>query len=378
MQNESIYIVEDNPSDMLLMSEVLKGEGYRVSEMISYEELLSALDLFVPDMILLDINLPRKSGYDICCELRENSRTIEVPIVFVSSYDTAAEKIRALEVGGSDYITKPIDAQWLISKVIVNFEQLEKAGKLTQKVEDASETAMTAIRQAAEYGILINVMPAIHQCDDYETLAKTMLDNTFQYGFECAMRIRTWDGTYLDVHCSGEPKPLEFAAIENAQSKGSIVSHKKMTFFNARDVYLFIKNMPTDDPDRNGRVKDILNTLLSSLDARVQVLHEQQRNASLRENAIECSMSNVSKTIRKIETNYSTMLAQSMEVLDDLMVDMNDSLLTLGLTDDQEDAFIKLLETSQREIAEVYHKKGDLNLEFEELVQSIDLMRKGE
>lgn len=112
-----ILLVEDTPFNIKLLSKPLKDHGYEVhSETNGFAALESAKDL-IPDLILMDIIMPGLDGYEVCDRLRKNPLTRNIPILFISTMNTAIDKVRAFDQGGVDYVTKPFQLEELLARV---------------------------------------------------------------------------------------------------------------------------------------------------------------------------------------------------------------------------------------------------------------------
>lgn len=109
-----IFIVEDDLTISSVMQESLEKWGYQSKNTVDFQQVLSEYSQFEPHLVLMDIQLPYFDGFYWCTKIRELSN---VPIVFISSRDTDADKIRAISQGGDDYIEKPFSIDLLIAKI---------------------------------------------------------------------------------------------------------------------------------------------------------------------------------------------------------------------------------------------------------------------
>jgi CheY-like chemotaxis protein len=107
---ELVLVIEDNPTNLKLASELLKANGYRVVESTSGEEALETLKFLRPDLILLDIQLPGMDGLEVARTLRREPGTRAIPIVALTAHVMKGDEQRAREAGCTGYIPKPIDA----------------------------------------------------------------------------------------------------------------------------------------------------------------------------------------------------------------------------------------------------------------------------
>ncbi|MCP4418556.1 MAG: response regulator [Chloroflexi bacterium] len=111
--DKKVLCVEDNPVNMLLVSRIVEAEGHeliRAADAAVAEELLSDM---VPDIILLDINLPGKSGLELAQEFKTDERLASVPLIATTAQVLVGDRERCLEAGCDDYLPKPMDIRKL-------------------------------------------------------------------------------------------------------------------------------------------------------------------------------------------------------------------------------------------------------------------------
>lgn len=113
----NLLLVDDQSDNLRTLSAILKGRGYRVRQAISGETALETIGSQPPDLILLDIRMPNMDGYEVCARLKANETTREIPIIFLSALDDTTDKIKAFAVGGADYITKPFQAEEVLTRI---------------------------------------------------------------------------------------------------------------------------------------------------------------------------------------------------------------------------------------------------------------------
>ena len=111
-----IYIVEDDENIREMESYALRNSGYEVTGFESGAELFGAMGV-IPELILLDIMLPGSDGLSILKKLRSSERTAHIPVILVTAKTTELDKVRGLDMGADDYITKPFGIMELVSRV---------------------------------------------------------------------------------------------------------------------------------------------------------------------------------------------------------------------------------------------------------------------
>lgn len=119
MGRERLLLVEDEDGIRGLIQLYLENQGYQVCSVDNGEAALEQMDDSI-DLILLDIEMPRMNGYEVCRKIRENYNT---PIIFISSRREIVDKIKSLELGGDDYITKPFDFEELVARIKANIRR---------------------------------------------------------------------------------------------------------------------------------------------------------------------------------------------------------------------------------------------------------------
>jgi CheY-like chemotaxis protein len=112
-----ILAVDDSPLDLQLLEDQLTSEGYLVSAARDGEEALAKVAVEPPDLILLDVVMPRLDGYEVCRRLKSDGRTILIPVVMVTSLQATHERIKGIEAGADEFLSKPFNRQELMTRV---------------------------------------------------------------------------------------------------------------------------------------------------------------------------------------------------------------------------------------------------------------------
>jgi two-component system alkaline phosphatase synthesis response regulator PhoP len=110
-----ILVIEDEPQMLLGLRDNLELEGYEVQTAADGEEGLAKAAAFSPDLVILDVMLPRKNGFDVCRELRARSNS--TPVVMLTARSAESDKVLGLELGADDYVTKPFSITELLARV---------------------------------------------------------------------------------------------------------------------------------------------------------------------------------------------------------------------------------------------------------------------
>jgi class 3 adenylate cyclase len=112
-----ILVVDDTPRNVKLLADLLTVKGYAVMAASSGQEALAKIDAEAPDLVLLDVVMPEMSGYEVCQKIRENPATAMLPLIMVTALDPAEERVKGIEAGADDFLTKPINQGELLARV---------------------------------------------------------------------------------------------------------------------------------------------------------------------------------------------------------------------------------------------------------------------
>ncbi|HSF75009.1 MAG TPA: diguanylate cyclase [Microcoleus sp.] len=113
----NILIVDDTPDNLRLLAKILESQGYIVRKALNGRMALQGVHRDPPSLILLDINMPEMNGYEVCQKLKASEASAQIPVIFISALERLENKVRAFELGGVDYITKPFQEQEVLMRV---------------------------------------------------------------------------------------------------------------------------------------------------------------------------------------------------------------------------------------------------------------------
>jgi len=141
--NHSILIVDDNPTDLEVLSESLCDGGFQVAVAIDGESALEQVSYHPPALILLDVIMPGVSGFETCKRLKDNPKTKDIPVIFITALSNTEHKVKGFSLGAIDYITKPFRHEEVIARVRAHL----KVQTLTQDLKIQNQQLQVEIGQ---------------------------------------------------------------------------------------------------------------------------------------------------------------------------------------------------------------------------------------
>jgi sigma-B regulation protein RsbU (phosphoserine phosphatase) len=156
---ERILLVDDNPTNLQVLFQTLEGRGYNLLVAKDGETALTIVKKALPELILLDIMMPGIDGYEVCRQLKENPATRDIPVIFLSALGDTKDKVRGLDLGAVDYISKPFQTDEVIARVNTHLT-IHRLQQQLQEQKDALERELEVVAEV-QYDLLPKRLPDI-------------------------------------------------------------------------------------------------------------------------------------------------------------------------------------------------------------------------
>jgi len=200
MSNETILLVEDTKSIIDLVNLTLSNNGYTISVATNGVQALKIAPKLQPSLILLDILMPEMDGYQTCKLLKENELTKHIPVIFLSALTKTFDKVKAFQLGGVDYISKPIETDELLARIHTHLtirhlqKELENSNQiLEEKVKHrTSELSETNKQLQSSINELFEKSDALKESEErYRYITETITDYIYKVYFENGKPVNT-------------------------------------------------------------------------------------------------------------------------------------------------------------------------------------------
>ncbi len=207
-----ILIVDDDQMNVELLAEKLLNEKYEVLKAYSGEEALEKTNTTPPDLILLDIMMPGMDGHEVIRRLKDDPNTAHIPIVLVTSLDDSQEKVKGLEAGAEDFLTKPVNTTELLTRIssLLRLKQYREQLGIRTQSEEHFEVKAPQERQPKEIKMLQRVLVVEDDEKDIELIQNLLegqpyhvsVARTGEEGISLALKEKT-DLILLDILLPG-------------------------------------------------------------------------------------------------------------------------------------------------------------------------------
>ncbi len=345
-------LIVDDDKDILMLHRIWIAGKFEVVTALSGEQAVQICKERLPDLILLDVNMPDMDGYDTCRELREFT---DVPIIFATANEQMEEHMKAFDAGGDDIIVKPAVKEILLRKVSLAIQRRNQQLKLKSESDNMQSMAMSFLSAIGENGVLQKFMKASLTSITPKELGQHLVEAIKDFGLECCVLIRDHKSSTM-LTTQGNPSAIEISILEQSVNMGRFFQFKNRMAVNYDRVSVIVTNMPMDDVEKSGRMRDNITMLTEMTDAMCENVDMRQASI-LRAEQLQLALSTAVKSVESLDQNRQSAQLDLRLILQELIDNIERSYSWLATTRDQEkyindtmhysvDRALALLETS--------------------------------
>jgi len=362
--NPTVLIVDDDEHIRSFLEACIEDEGYPIVTAQHGREALQILSdpETKIDVVLSDVLMPELDGYGLCEQMRANPPTADIPLIFISAQTDLEEKLKGYAVGGDDYITKPVHPEEVVAKLKHIISDSLQQAELNQQLDESRQVAMQAMSYSGYLGQVLQFIQNTQDTHNLEPLAEQVLDCLASLGLVGVLQLYTNQG----IKNFQAVSPLEINVIELARNQGRFFDFDQRTIINHKDFSLLIKNMPLKDPERYGMLKDILGNFCNAIEARTSYI--LSRDVS--ESRVQV-LTSVNQALQEIDTRFKDVQYANIAAIDNLIGDLEEAMLTLGLTEGQEEQIRSIAQLCLHRTNQIFDESMDLKSKFEQIKQTL-------
>jgi CheY-like chemotaxis protein len=371
-QTFKVFVVDDDPVVLDIIEAVLGPDCdlYTFADAESCQELMAE---HKPDLFFLDVNLPGMDGYSLCRQIKDNSALRNTPVIFVSGHDTIEERIKGYDAGGEDFIVKPFEPEELLRKLFVAQNMVLNQRSLTEQIAEAEYLSTLVMANMDETGILLQFMSKLIAMESAEEIANGLLELMQRYRLDGVVQTRL-GGTTTTLSAAGTNLPLEASVIEHVRDQGRIFEFRRRSVHNFELVTVMVNNLPIEDADFCGRLRDHLSVAAQGVDSRLRALQAEETSRRAQQNIIS-ALESIANTIMELRDAHRSNTSASTQLISDLQETLLNSFYRLGLTDNQEKFLQDMVGDFMTRMAALLDRGSETQQALQRLNQKLEQLR---
>lgn len=368
-----IMIVDDEPINLMIMEAVL-SQDYDVTLVDNGFDCLDQVDALKPDIIFLDVLMPKMDGLEVCKRLRDHPVTESIPVIFVSGLNSSEERMKCYDVGGDDFIIKPASPKEISTKTKIALQNNSIHKKLHADAENAKKAAMEAITDAGELGVIIDFFQGCFACLTVREVLQKLFKATSAYNISCSIQVRT-SSEKITTDDQGQFIPIEEEILTKSSEQGKTLEFGSKIIFNYKNISMLIKNMPIENKEKCNRITEHIPIMMEGAESKIQTLSFQM-DIKEKHETLHRMGKVIDEALHQIETQFTEQQERNSEIMTDMVKILEMEFLKLGLEEDQEQIVIELVNDSIYQAIEAnqkgYNLDKILNLVMTRITQVID------
>jgi DNA-binding response OmpR family regulator len=373
MSNKPYIIsIDDEQLNQEIIQDLLE-EDFNIELIDNGQACFESIKQKVPDLILLDVNMPVMNGLEVCKQLRADENYQDIPIIFVSALVSPKERLAGYEAGGDDYLTKPFNEKELLTKINLLLKIKAQKDKQQQENKYATDTAMSAMTSAAEAGVVLHFMRSILPVTNLDTLEFNIFEAFNSYGIEGCIKLNHTDSP-IYLFSDDIIRPIEKDVLDETQHMGRIIEFSGRAVFNGEHASILIRRMPIDE-DKRGRYKDHLALLIDALEAKLlQFIDFEKKQKHFF--ALEQTVKVITQILQQTNQSYQQQRSLNTAILGEMAQNIEESFLTLGLDEIQEKTLLKLITNAETKTDRVFEKGLATEKTFAQIIADLTKLLK--
>lgn len=351
MSNKPIILcIDDEEFNQTLVQEAL-SDNYDIRTANDGVMALAKIASERPALVIMDVEMPVMNGYECCRQIKADEALSDIPVLFLSARDAIEDRLQGFEVGGDDYLTKPFNFQLLASKIKALLALSDERHALKDTLNYASKAAMSAMSSMSELGCVLEGMKNFNTSPDITSLAEAILACLANFGLDGAVQLRTEQTTFTLTN-KGPASPLDISIINHMAEMNRIEQFKSRLSVSYPHITILVTNMPVEDRDRCGRLRDHLAMITQAADVRVQgisaLLQTTQRGQLLNQLFIE-----ISDTLTEIDRAQRDNKATTTVAIHGVTMKVQKALLEVEISHAQETYLTDVVRQGLEHIAQL-------------------------
>ncbi len=370
-EKQVLYFEDDQPLSETVI-DYLNKQGLQVIHYSQFPQ-QGLLDIkkrikAQPELVIIDVGLPGMDGYKICRRLKEEYLEDDVPVLFISGSSSEEDTLKAYDVGANDYLFKPLRLKELGVK-IQHYQQY-KQDKISQQniMSNAQKMAFDAMATNSELGEILRFHEQSCLVKNIPELAQLLLTAIAKFSLKSSVLFFSETTDYF--RDDGQIKPLEEKTLLAFKDHQRIYSWKNRTFFNYEYFSVLIRDMPINDQEKYGILKDQLCLLFNGIDARVKALKMEKSN-QLKALTMKIVADTISNMVMEIECN-NVELSQNFEnIIFTMEANISADIVTFNLLEEEEKVLLGHIMHATKKSSLIFETSIEKEREYKDIMTNL-------
>jgi CheY-like chemotaxis protein len=322
-----------------------------------------------PDLILLDTGLPNDEGFALHRELRDDFDTSDLfQLLLCTAEDTAREGFDA-----DDQLLKPVPEALLRHKLAQLTKLFDHNAAAREQMSYAQSVALTAMSSMGELGVVMQFLSKSFSCHNIQSVAALALDSLRQYELEGTVYM-VWEGDGLSLTTDGsEPTEETKTLIAQRRTLGRILEIDRKLIVNFDHISVLITNLPEDDAQRRGRIRDNIATLAEGIESRMLGLLLEHDNV-LKQQGIRYAVWEIRDSVKNLDSRQLNDLSHSRELVNRVIDEFEDAFLHMGVVLEVENQLIGRLVDLRHKLADIVSKPGEVHEKLQTVIGALETL----
>lgn len=361
-----IILVEDDNCSASFTLSALSSEY----DVLHVKTGLAALDLIqndLPDLVLLDVNMPGMSGYEVCRILRDNDDIGLLPVIFLSGMDKDEERLAGYEAGGDDYLTKPVSIDELRSKIKLQLAIQSERSRLKADITNTCSTATTAISGTTDIDVALQFLRTCLTCSTYTELCHETIKTLDAYGLRANVQIHGQQGV-ISVGANDSCLPLEKSVLTDMSHHNRPFGFSSNTSCSCDHITISVAN---EDISNHGRMKDNLAIIAEGANAHILALDKcitlTEQHATLSQ-----LTANTRQALQRIEWRHREHEIKSNQLFQELQERFHAFMPSIGITDSQKEKLAQIFLTAANKASVLFNEGLETGAHLNDILKQLE------
>ena len=359
-----IVINPENISDSIRSLKL----DFKLTHCQSFDSLLTHASFKEDHLLLIDVIPDVQKQFDLLDKIKKDgSGTFDHLSTAMLIDDLSLDgRLKACELGADDCIPSQIDHDDLVTRLQRTIYNAIANGQLKEQLKAASDVAMAAMSNTSDMGANIQFLLDSYQSDNLDQLGQLLFKSLNYFGLSCSLQMR---GQYQikNMEANGMELTMESKLLTEMKDKGRFYDFGSRTVINYDTVSILVKNMPVDQPERYGIIKDNIFALLQGADAKIKsldlqltVLGDQQKQQRL--------IKGLELGIKTLDSKYIDLTNKVAAQVDGIVDSIESSMQTLHLTLEQEAVVLGGIKQGRDNVIALFEGYSSMDNDLKDLI----------